>query len=78
MPALPVCPPYIQTVQRTTRLAYNPMSPYPIWELRNPWIDEFYVVQERRATEFKAPKLGKGSSGSIQKKTERSFSPSWI
>ena len=28
-------------------------------------IDEFYVVQERRATDFKAPKLGKGSLGSL-------------
>ena len=30
----------------------------------NPWIDEFYVVQKRRTTDFKASKFGKGSSGS--------------
>ena len=27
-------------------------------------MDEFYLVQERRATDFEAPKLGKSSSGS--------------
>ena len=32
-------------------------------EPQNPWIDEFNVVQEHCATDFKAPKLGKGSSG---------------
>ena len=26
-------------------------------------IDEFYVAQERRATDFKAPKLWKSTSG---------------
>ena len=39
------------------------MSPFQILEPQSPWIDEFYVVQERRATGFKAPILGKGSSG---------------
>ena len=32
-------------------------SPFPILKPQNPWIDEFYVVAERRATDFKAPKL---------------------
>ena len=40
-----------------------PTSLFPILEPRNPWIDGFNVVQERRATDFKAPKLWKGSSG---------------
>ena len=31
--------------------------------LLNQWIDEFYVVQERRTTDREAPKLWKGSSG---------------
>ena len=33
-----------------------PTSPFTIFEPQNPWIDEFYVVQERRATDLKAPK----------------------
>ena len=42
-----------------------PMSPFTVLEPQNPWIDQFYVVQERRATDyFKASKLCKGSSGS--------------
>ena len=43
---------------------YNfPTSPFAILEPQNMWIHEFHVVQERRATNFKAPKLWKGSSG---------------
>ena len=45
-------------------LTYLPTSSFPILEPQNPWIDKFYVVQQRRATDFKAPKLWKGSSGS--------------
>ena len=30
-----------------------PTSPFPIIELQNPWIDEFYVVGERRRWLFK-------------------------
>ena len=41
-----------------------PTSPFTILEPRNPWMDEFHVFQERLATDFKAPQLGKGSSGS--------------
>ena len=41
----------------------SPTSPFTILETQNPWIDEFYVVQEHRATNFKALKLRKGSSG---------------
>ena len=43
-----------------------PTSPFPILEPENPWIDEFYVVQEeRRATDFKASKIVKKSSSAI-------------
>ena len=41
----------------------HPTSPFTIFEPQNPWIDEFYLMQERRATYFKALKLWKGSSG---------------
>ena len=34
-----------------------PTSPFPILEPPNPWIDKFYLVQERRKTGFEAPKL---------------------
>ena len=34
-----------------------PTSPIPILEPPNPWIDEFYVVQELRATDFKDSKI---------------------
>ena len=44
-------------------LRIHPTSPFTILEPQNPWIDEFYVVQERRTTDFKALKLRKGSSG---------------
>ena len=37
--------------------AGNPTSPFTILGPKNTWIDEFYVVQKRRATDFKAPKL---------------------
>ena len=40
-----------------------PTRPFPIIEPQNPGMDEIYVVQERRATDFKDPKLWKGSSG---------------
>ena len=54
---------------RNNKTAY-PTSPFQILEPLYPWIDEFYVVQERRATDFKAPKLGNGSSGKQQKGKE--------
>ena len=38
-------------------------SPFTILEPRNSWIDEFYVVQERRETDFEVSKLLKSSSG---------------
>ena len=41
----------------------NPTSLFTILEPQNPWIDEFYIVQNRRATSFDAPILLKGSSG---------------
>ena len=37
--------------------AHNPTSPFTILEPQNPWLDEFYVAQERRATDFKDQKL---------------------
>ena len=40
-----------------------PTRPFTILEPQNSWIDEFYVGQERWLTDFKAPKLWKGSSG---------------
>ena len=40
-----------------------PTSPFTILEPQDQDIVEFYVVQERRATDFKAPKLWKGLSG---------------
>ena len=43
-----------------------PTSPFPMLEPPNPWIGEFYVVQERRETDFKARKLKKKiQSGSM-------------
>ena len=41
----------------------HPDEPFPNLEPQSPLIDEFYLVQERRAKDFKAPKLWKGSSG---------------
>ena len=40
-----------------------PTSPFTIWELHNQEIVEFYVVQKRLATDFKAVKFWKGRSG---------------
>ena len=40
-----------------------PTSPFTILEPQNPWIRQFHELQERQATDFKAPKLWKGSSG---------------
>ena len=45
-----------------TILESHPTRPFTILEHQNPWIGEFYVVQERRTTDFKALKLGKGWS----------------
>ena len=41
------------------------MTRRALWQPQNPWIDEFYVVEERRVTYFEAPKLRKGSSGKL-------------
>ena len=40
-----------------------PANPFTILEPEDQGIGEFYVVQERRATDFKAPELWKSSSG---------------
>ena len=43
-----------------------PTDPFTILEPQKPSVDEFYVVQkQRQATNFKAPKLRKGRSGSF-------------
>ena len=44
----------------------RPTNTSTISELQDQEISEFYAVQERRATDFEAPKLGKGSSGEQQ------------
>ena len=44
----------------------GPTNPFTIWVLRDQEIGEFYVVQERRATDLEAPKLWKGSSGEAE------------
>ena len=54
-------------------LIRHPTSPFTILEPQNPWIDEFYVVRERRTTDFEHPKLGKGSSGRKQQTTNWDF-----
>ena len=55
-----------------------PTSPSTILEHQNPWIDEFYVVQKRGATDLKAPKLWKGSPGYPSGLRKRNFSLSNI
>ena len=42
----------------------HPTNPFTILEPQDQEISEFYVVQERHTTDFKAPKLWMGSSGS--------------
>ena len=37
--------------------------PDELFHNHNPWFGQFYVFQERRATDFHAPKFWKGSSG---------------
>ena len=43
--------------------AYLGRRAFPNFRASNPWIDEFYVVQKYRTTDFKAPKFWKGLSG---------------
>ena len=45
--------------------ARNPTDPLSISEPPDQDNGEFYVVQERRAADFEAPKLRKGRSGSF-------------
>ena len=54
----------------STRLVLLDLPFHNFRATKNPWIDEFYVVKKRRATDFKAPKLGKGLSGAA---TDRSL-----
>ena len=44
---------------------YFPADPFKILDRQYLEISVFYLVQERRATDFEAPKLGKGQSGSV-------------
>ena len=57
-------PSHISLVVERLKRHQDPTSPFTILEPQNPWINEFYVVQKRRATDFKATKLWKDSSGS--------------
>ena len=41
----------------------HPTDPFTILEPRDEEIVEFYAEQKRRATDFEAPKLWKGLSG---------------
>ena len=54
----------------------HPTSQFTI--LEPPWIDEFYIVEERRGADLKAHRLWKGSSGSLAMKSlsKRSMSKS--
>ena len=45
-------------------LIVNPTGPFPILKPRDQEIGKFYVVQARRTTNFEAPELLKGRSGS--------------
>ena len=54
----------LPATRRNCNSKINPAGPFPILEPQNPWIDEFHVVQECHATDFKTPKLWKGRSGS--------------
>ena len=42
---------------------YLPTNTFTVLEPQDQEIGECYVVQERRVTDFEAPKLWKGSSG---------------
>ena len=44
------------------------MFPLTNLQVQNPWIDKLYLVQERRTTHFKSPKMWKGSSGNVNHK----------
>ena len=44
-------------------LTYRPDRPFHIFKPQYQDIDEIYVVQERRATDFEAQKLRKSRSG---------------
>ena len=53
------------------QIADNAMNPFTTEKSRSQEIGEFYVAQERRATDFEAPKLWKGSLGNAIKKEEK-------
>ena len=45
-----------------------PTGPFTVSDPQSQEISEFYVVQVRRETDFRAPKLWKGSSGTQMQK----------
>ena len=49
-----------------TYIVANPTSPFTILEPRDQEIGEFYVAEERRATDFEAQKLCKCLSGNSE------------
>ena len=53
--------------KRNATLDSFPTNPFPILAPRDQEIGELYVVQDRRATDFEATKLWKGSSGDFNK-----------
>ena len=57
------CVTLAETTAKLERTEY-PTNPFTVLEPRDQEIDKFYLVQERRATDLEAPKLGKSSSGS--------------
>ena len=52
-----------RAMSSTYKLQINPTDSFSIWELENQEIGKLYVVQERRATYFEAPKLWNCRSG---------------
>ena len=46
----------VSYVQFLASISY-PIGSFAVFETRDPLIDELYVVQERRATDFEAPKF---------------------
>ena len=54
---------YKHLLEHTIFFYHDPTNPFTILEHSDQEIGEFYVVQERRATDFEALKMWKGRSG---------------
>ena len=50
-----------------------PTGPFTNLEPQNAWIDDFIAIQERLVTDFKSPKLWKGSSGILEGRNYEMF-----